>query len=84
MRNEAEENLENILFDMWNIDMRSDIELRKEKLLGNRINMAARDLVVLLFTIEERMQIRLDMQSIVDGKFDTFDHIVEIICNALS
>jgi len=84
MRERAEDVLGDILFDMWSIDMRDDTELRKEKLLGNRIKMAARDLLVLLYEIEARMNIHLDKDSIINGNFDTFDHIVELICNALS
>lgn len=84
MENDAEKILEDILFDMWHIDMRSETWLRKEKLLGNRIKMAARDLAVLLFEIEDKMNIQLDRKSILNGNFDTFDHIVELICNASS
>ncbi len=82
MRERAEDVLGEIFLDMWNIDMRDDIELRKEKLLGSKINMAARDLVVLLFEIEDKMNIQFDKESILNGNFDTFDHIVELICNA--
>ena len=84
MREGAEAVLGDILFDMWHIDMRNDIGLRREKLFGSRINMAARDLLVLLYEIEARMNIQLDKGSIINGNFDTFDHIVELICNALS
>lgn len=84
MRERAENVLGDILFDMWHIDMRNDTGMRKEKLLGSRINMAARDLLVLLYEIEARMNIQLDKGSIINGYFDTFDHIVELICNALS
>ncbi len=84
MRVRAEEVLGDILFDMWDIDMRDNTELRKEKLFGNKINMAARDLVMLLFAIEDKLDIRIDKESIMNGKFDTFDHIVDLICNALS
>lgn len=83
MREKAENVLGDILFDLWHIDMRGDSELREQKLLGSRINMAARDLLVLLCAIEERLNIQLDTQSLLDGKFDTFEHIIELMCNAL-
>lgn len=83
MREKVEDVLGEILFDMWHIDMRENIGLREEKLLGNRINMEARDLVVLLNAIEEKMDIQLDTKSLIDGKFDTFEHIIELMCNAL-
>lgn len=83
MREKAENVLGDILFDLWHIDMRGDSELREEKLLGSRINMAARDLLVLLCAIEERLNIQLDTKSLLDGKFDTFEHIIELMCNAL-
>lgn len=84
MRQAAERVLGNFLFDMWHIDMQSDTELRTEKLLGSKINMEARDLVVLLFAIEKKMNIRIERESIIDGRFDTFEHIVDLICNASS
>lgn len=83
MRETAADILAEILFDMWHIDMRSDNGLREEKLLGNRIKMAARDLVVLLHAIEEKLNMQLDTESLIDGKFDTFEHIIELMCNAL-
>ncbi len=83
MRKEAECVLEDILFDKWNIDMKSNANLRDEKLLGDKVNMRARDLVVLLYTLEEELDIHINTEDIVNGKFDTFHHIKELICNAL-
>lgn len=82
MRERAEAVLGDILFDIWNIDMRGDTRLWKEKLLGSQIKMAARDLVVLLHAIEQRMNIQLDTKSLIDGKFDTFEHIIELMCKS--
>lgn len=84
MKKEAEHVLEDILLDKWNIDMQSNEKLRDEKLLGDKVNMKARDLVVLLCTLEEELDIHISTQDIVSGRFDTFHHIQELICNALS
>ena len=84
MKKEAGHVLEDILLDKWNIDMQSNEKLRDEKLLGDKVNMKARDLVVLLCTLEEELDIHISTQDIVDGKFDTFHHIKELICRALS
>ena len=84
MRKEVERVLENILLDMYHIDMRSNVELRSEKLLGDKIDMQARDLVVFLYAIEEKLDIHLKNEDIISGKFDTFDHILNLICNDLS
>ncbi|MCI8523918.1 MAG: hypothetical protein HFI62_12035 [Lachnospiraceae bacterium] len=84
MKKEAGHVLEDILLDKWNIDMQSNEKLRDEKLLGDKVNMKARDLVVLLCTLEEELDIHISTQDIVDGKFDTFHHIKELICSALS
>ena len=54
MREDAERILNNILFDMWHIDMQSSTELRTEKLFGSKINMAARDLGVRMNKEERR------------------------------
>ncbi len=83
MRKEAQGVLESILLDMWDVDMRLNTDLREEKLLGNKIKMESRDLVVLLLAIEDRLNIQIEKKSIIDGKFDTFHHILELICKAL-
>lgn len=84
MSKETEHALENILLEKWNIDMKSDEKLRDEKLLGDKVNMKARDLVVLLYMLEEELDIHISTEDIVGGRFDTFHHIQELICNALS
>lgn len=84
MKKDAERVLKNILLDRWHIDIQSDVGLRTEKMFGNRINMEARDLVVLLFEIEDKLNVRIDKESIISGKFDTFEHILELIYNASS
>lgn len=81
MSKNMERVIENIFIDIWNIDMKSNIDLRNEKLLGSKINMSARDLLVLLYLIEEKLDVHVENECIVNGKFDTFNHIIELICN---
>ena len=61
-----------------------DDEKEIRELLGDKVNMKARDLVVLLCTLEEELDIHISTQDIVVGRFDTFHHIKELICSALS
>ena len=58
MKKEAGHVLEDILLDKWNIDMQSNEKLRDEKLLGDKVNMKARDLVVLLCTLDSYQHAR--------------------------
>lgn len=84
MRSEVEHVLEDIFFGTWHIDMGLGSNLRDEKLLGSKVNMEARDLVVLLFSLEERLGIHIENTSIANGMFDTFEHIMELIYSTLS
>lgn len=84
MRNEVERVLEDIFFDLWHVDMGLGSNLRDKKLLGSKVNMEARDLVVLLYTLEERLGTHIENTSIANGMFDTFEDIMELICSTLS
>ena len=84
MITEAWQVLENMLSDKWRIETQSTQTLSDVKLLSDKVYMKARAFAVLLFALEEALDIHISTQDIVDGKFDTFHHIKELICSALS
>lgn len=60
-----------------------DIDLRNEKLLGQKICMPARELVLTLFDIERDYNVKIPEQAITNGSFDTFNHILKIVKESL-
>ena len=71
--------LSSILRKRANIDFNTNSELRDEKLLGQKIGMPARELVLTLFDIEREFNTKIPEQDIIDGTFDTFNNILKII-----
>lgn len=62
-----------------NIDFKVNYDLKGEKLLGAKIRMPARELVLTLFDIQREYNIIIPEKIINDNYFDTFNHIIEII-----
>lgn len=57
--------------------------LRQEKLLGEKIDLKARDLVVLLYRTEDVFDVSVPDDFICDGNFDTYDHILGLLLQLL-
>lgn len=73
----------NIMKMLTGIEFESQAELKTEKLLGGRINLKARDLLVVLDNIENAFSVSISEESICDGQFDTYDHILELLFQSL-
>ncbi len=54
-------------------------EYLDQNLFGNNFKLAPRDLVHLFFTIEKEFSITIPQEDIVEGKFNTFNNIVQIV-----
>ncbi|MCX7921473.1 MAG: peptide maturation system acyl carrier-related protein [Clostridia bacterium] len=65
-------------FDL-NFDNLGEAALDKN-LLGSEIRFAPRDLLCLFFDIEKEFDITIPQETIIAGKFNTFNNIVVIIC----
>lgn len=74
-----ESHLAVILQKRAHIDFKANINYRDEKLLGQTIGMPARELLLTLFDIEKEFSIKIPEQSITNGSFDTYNHILKII-----
>lgn len=66
------------------IDFKVRIDLRDEKLLGKKIGMYARDLLLILYDIEREFGMKVPDRYIIDGYFDTYNHIIDIIIESTS
>lgn len=78
-----EEILNSILNKRFNINFEKNKELKGEKLLGLEINGQERELLLALIDIEESFKIKIDNGRILDGDFDTFNNIKNLIENSL-
>ena len=76
---DIESHLALILQKRAHIDFRVRINLRDEKLLGEKIGMSARDLLLVLYDIEREFDMKVSDQYIIDGYFDTYNHVAGII-----
>ena len=65
------------------IDFENNSELKREKLLGEKINLKARDLLLLLDNVEKSFSVSIPEKSICDGLFETYDHILELLFQLL-
>lgn len=61
------------------IDFTINPELKDAKLFGEVINLPVRELLLILYDIELQFDIRVPTQTILDGKFDSYFHIAELI-----
>lgn len=62
-----------------NIDFGVYNNLKNEKLLGSKICMPVREMVLALYDIEKELAINIPNEIILSGKFDTFNSICRII-----
>lgn len=76
---EKESRLAAILQKRAHIDFKKSHHLRDEKLLGEKIGMPARELVLVLYDIEREFDIQIPEQAIIGGRFDTYNHIAGIV-----
>ncbi len=72
--------LDKIISNKFGIsNMSTSIQLQNDNFLGDKINFAPRDLLILFYEIEKEFSISIPESDIINGKFDTFNNIVEII-----
>ncbi len=67
----------NIDFTKWDKDYYS------KNLLGEEIQLSARDLLYIFFDVKNRFNITIPQEEIANGKFTTFGGIMEIVQNEL-
>lgn len=78
-RNEAEQMLSQIMEKRSGVDFLKEQPLQDEKLLGYKIGMPARELLLAYLDIENAFQIEIPEAAVAAGDFDTFSHILQIV-----
>ncbi len=75
-----EKELENIFLKRFKLDFTEmNIEVKNHYLLGSNIKLAPRDLLYVFVDIEEEFKIAIPENYIIEGKFNTFNNILQII-----
>ncbi|QNU66432.1 hypothetical protein EHE19_016435 [Ruminiclostridium herbifermentans] len=59
-----------------NIDFEENKELQREKLLGNKIGCPVRELVLILYDLEQCFGAERWRDSIINNRFDTYENII--------
>lgn len=77
--NNIESRLISILHRRAHFDFEAGIDDRDEELLGQKIGMPPRELVLTLYDIERDFGIEIPQRAVIDGSFNTFNHILRII-----
>jgi len=72
---ERENALNEIFIKRVGVDFKKQQHLRDKKLLGIEINAPSRELVMVLYDIENKFCIRIEDEFILGGGFDTFNNI---------
>ncbi len=81
-KHEMVEKLTGIFLKRTGKDFR-DKELWQKKLFGPHIKMSVEELIYVYFDIERTFGIQITENHLLDGNFDTFEHICNIIKDAV-
>ena len=77
--------IKNIIKNRFGIDIDSFKEdISDKEFLGKDIGMGPRDLVYLFSDIENEFEIKIPQEPIVEGRFNTFNHVVDLVMNVLA
>ena len=71
------------IFERFNIDFKRSENLKDKNLLGKEFKLKSRDLLIIFFMVESEFSITIPKKEIIDGRFDTYWHILEIVKNAV-
>ena len=75
-----EKELENIFLKRFKLDFKEmDIEAKNDYLLSSNIKLAPRDLLYVFVDIEEEFKIAIPESYVIEGRFNTFNNILQII-----
>lgn len=68
-----------LIFKKVGVDYAWIKEHKNEKLLGVKVGLTARDLLVIFFMTEQLFGIEINEKTIIEGQFTTFEQIVDQI-----
>ncbi|MCR4955281.1 MAG: hypothetical protein K6A30_01170 [Lachnospiraceae bacterium] len=73
--------LKNALLKVTGMEFESE-NMRNMNVFGNHVRMNARDLVMVLATVEKELGLHVDDSLILSGSFNTFNNIIYGLKNA--
>ncbi len=80
MSDKIKEGLLKIFNQRFNIDFTKwDKDYYTKNLLGEEIQLSARDLLYIFFDVKNRFNITIPQEDIANGKFSTFEGIFEVV-----
>lgn len=74
-----EEQLNEIMLYRSGIDFGKNEELKDQLLLGERIKLPARELVMIYLDIEKKFKITIEDEYIINGSFKTYQGILKML-----
>ena len=77
-KNEIEKKLADVFMKRFSMDFLQKPEMKEMKLLG-KSGIPARELLHVYFDVKNIFDISIPEDDVVNGRFDTFAHITEII-----
>lgn len=69
----------NQIFRFLGVDFDKNDDLKNEALTGNKVGLKARDLLILFFKVESVFKIQIPQKAIVDGRFNRYTDILNLI-----
>jgi peptide maturation system acyl carrier-related protein len=82
-KNEIGSIIDDIFFRYSGIDFSQHENLKSKNVFGTEISLAPRDLVLILFDLEQEFGIEIPKEIIASGHFDCYSHITETVINQL-
>lgn len=73
------ERLNEIFVNRKGINLINECLLKDEKVFDFKIDMLPRELLLIFYDVEEQFCVKIPEKEIVSGRFDTFNHILEIV-----
>ena len=83
MKTNSEITLNNIFLKHSNIDFNKNECLKNENVFGNKIGLNPRELVLILFEIENEFEISITKNIIANGNFNSYINILNLVNNEL-
>ncbi len=68
-----------IMIKRLGINFVENKDLANECFFGQRIKAPIHELLLSLIDIEKEFHIHLSEQKIIDGKYDTYNHVIELV-----
>lgn len=79
MKDDYVNDLNELLKERTGINFEEKPEIHKEPFLGAKIGCPVRELAVILFEIEKKFNIKIPEKDVLEGRFDCYENVKQII-----